>query len=348
MAGVKNVGVLAVEEIVREREAKGPFNGLVDFCSRVDLQSVNKKTLESLVRCGAFDFTKLTRSRLFAGIEFAMNRAQAQQRDLKAGQGSLFDALGLDSNPATAEDLPPAEPWPESVELSAEKELLGFYISGHPLTALEWTLKKYGLADMKALQEMEPQTMTRIGGLVAQFQKRFTKKDQRPMGVFRLEHLDGAMEVVVFPDAFQQYGVYLKDEAPVLVCGEVRKDEQQARIVAAEIYPLPDAHKFFAEKVSVHIPLAQTDETKLKDLKQILRRHPGETPVVICIEYPSGEKVFIDTDRSYKVAATEQLVRDVEAIVGEDCVYVAANPNPCLRPRERSGGRRYAAAGVVS
>jgi DNA polymerase-3 subunit alpha len=344
MAGVKNVGVMAVEAIVREREANGPFKSLVDFCNRVDLQAVNKKTLESLVRCGAFDFTRMPRSRLFGGIEFAMNRAQEQQRDKKAGQGSLFDAFGLDSSAAAVEELPPADPWPESVELSAEKELLGFYISGHPLTAHEWTLKKYSLVDFKGLLEAEPGTVTRIGGLVAQFQKRFTKKDQRPMGVFRLEHLDGSIEVVVFPDAFQNYGVYLKDESPVLVCGELRKEEQQVRIVASEVYPLPDAHRFFAEKVSIHMPLAQTDEGRLKDLKQILRRHPGETQVVLCIEYPTGEKIFIDTDRGFKVAASEALAREVDGLIGEGSCYIAANPNACLRPpRERNFARRPAA-----
>ncbi|MFH0909644.1 MAG: DNA polymerase III subunit alpha [bacterium] len=338
MAGVKNVGVHAVEALVKEREANGPFKGLVDFCSRVDPQAMNRKTLESLVRCGAFDFTEMPRSRLFAGIEFAMNRAAATQRDLRSGQGSLFGALGLDTGVAATEDLPAADPWPESVELSAEKELLGFYISGHPLTAAEWPLKKYSLTDFKALQEIEPGTQTRVGGLVTQFQKRFTKKDQRPMGVFRLEHLDGSIEVVAFPDAFNDYGVYLRDEAPVLVCGDIRKEEQQARIIASEIYPLPDAHKYFAEKVSIHMPLAQTSDEKFRDLKQIMRKHPGETPVVLCIEYPSGQKVFIDTDRTFKVAATEQFVRDIEAIVGEESCYIAVNPSPCLRPRDRKWG----------
>jgi DNA polymerase III subunit alpha len=339
LAGVKNVGVGAVEEIEKERNARGPFKGLTDFCSRVDGQAVNRKTLESLVRCGAFDFSGVARSRLFAGIEAAMGRASAAHRDRLSGQCSLFEQPGVDAGALNVEELPPADAWPQNVELAAEKELLGFYISGHPLTAFAAVLKRYSQADVAKLDELEPGSRTRVGGLVSQFQKKFTKKTQEAMGVFRLEHLSGAVEVVVFPDAFRDFGVHLKDEAPVLVCGEVRRDDQ-VKIHAAEIYPLAEAHRYFAEKLSVHMPAARADEAIFRELKQILRGHPGETPVVLCIEYPSGEKVFIDTDRTHKVAARQELVHAIEHLLGEESVYVAVNPAPCLQNRNGRFGRR--------
>jgi DNA polymerase-3 subunit alpha len=335
MAGVKNVGVGAVECIVREREVGGPYKGLVDFCSRVDGASANKKTVESLVRCGAFDFTGQPRSRLFGGIEFAMKRAASVQSDKRSGQTSLFDMLGGGPAAAGGEDLPAAEPWPASQDLSAEKELLGFYISGHPLAAHEAALKRYGLVDFKGLQNLASGTPTRMGGLVAQFAKKFTKKTQEPMGTFRLETLDGSIEVVAFPDAFRDYGVHLRDEAPVLVCGTFKKDDEQFKIEANEVYPLPDAYKHFAEKVSIHLPHARCDDEKFRGLKNVLRQHPGETPVVICIEYPGGEKIFLDTDRSFRASASEKLVHDVDHLLGEDSCYVQVNPNPILRPRMR-------------
>ncbi len=341
LAAVKNVGVGAMEAMLQERTAHGPFHGLVDFCSRIDSQLVNRKTLESLAACGAFDFTGMNRGRLSNGIDFAMSRAASAQRDRKAGQASLFEMMGPQEGTVTEEELPPGEPWPESQMLAAEHELLGFYISGHPLTEYEWVLKKFCLADTLKLSTLSSGTVTRIGGLVSQYQKRFTKKTQEPMAVFRLEDLDGFVDVVAFPDAYRDFGVHLQDSAPVMVCGEASTDEQngQIRIKAYEIYPLKEAHRFFAETVSIHVPAANLEDDRLWKLKELLGRHPGETPVTICLQFPTGEKVFVNTHRAFKVAVTEKLVHELEHSLGEDSIYVAVVRTPCKRnPRER--GRR--------
>jgi DNA polymerase-3 subunit alpha len=331
LAGVKNVGTGAVEALVKERRANGPFKGLVDFCIRVDSQAVNRKTLESLVRCGAFDFTGLSRGRLFNGIDYAMSRASSIQRDRKSGQTSLFDMLGGSSESSATDDLPSAEPWPESQMLSAEKELLGFYISGHPLTAHEWTLKRYSLADTQALKQVPSGTLTRIGGLVTQLQKKFTKKSQKPMAVFKLEHLSGIVEVVVFPDTFENFGVHLKEEAPVMVCGELVNAED-IRMKAAELYPLADVPRFFSKTFNIHIPTPRMEDHVMDHLKEILIRHRGDTQVILCLQFPAGEKVFLETHRSFKVTPCEKLIRDIEHLLGEDSVYVDVNKSPCRRP----------------
>lgn len=340
MAGIKNVGHAATEAIVKEREAKGPFKGLYDFCARIDGQAANKKTLESLVRSGAFDFTGQPRSRLFGGIEGALARAAAAQRDKAVGQFSLFGDL-LEAGTDSTEELPPADPWPQSVELAAEKELLGFYISGHPLSAIEWTLKKYTLADMEKLRELENKSRTRVGGLVTQYVKRFTKAKQEPMCVFQLEQLDGIIEVVVFPGAFSEFGVYVREEAPVLVCGEVATGDD-LRIYAQEIYPLTEAHKHFARKVSIHLSAAQAHEDALREIKQTLRSHPGEVPVRFVIDQPDGEKIYVDADHTFKASASQRLVHEIEKILGEETVFLDINPNPCLKPPKQwgNGGRR--------
>lgn len=330
MAGIKNVGTAATEAVVKEREAKGPFKGLVDFCSRLDGQTVNKKTMESLVRAGAFDFTGKPRCRLFAGIEGALSRASSAQRDRAMGQFSLFgDVLGAASQ--AADELPPADPWPQSVELAAEKELLGFYISGHPLTAHEWTLQKYTLANTETLRDLPNKTKTRVGGLVTQFAKKFTKTKKEAMGVFQLEQLDGTIEVVVFPEAFSEYGVHLREEAPVLVCGEYSQGDS-LKILASEIYPLAEAHKYFAKKVSIHLSSAQATEDNLRNIKQILRQYPGEVPVRFVIDQPDGQKIFVEADYTFKSSASQKLVKEIERNIGEETVFLDVNPSPCLRP----------------
>lgn len=343
MAGVKNVGLAAVEAIVAERDKNGSFKGLVDFCSRMDGQLVNRKTLESLVRSGAFDFTGLHRSRLFSGVEFAMGRAAAEQRDRRVGQISLFDQLTMDSGSSNGggdESLPAVEPWPTSQNLAGEKELLGFYLSGHPLAALRGEIARYSLHTLPQLRDVPEKTQTRVAGLVTHLTKRFTKKDKRPMCVFRLETLDGVMEVVVFPNPYQEYAVLLNDEAPVLVCGEVTKEGEQVRLRANEVYPLTEAYRYFAEKISLHVPEARATNEIFRAVRQVLRSSPGDVPVVILIEFPDGERVGVLAEHTFKTSATPRVVHALEKILGEGCVYIATNPAPCLRPRKNEWQRR--------
>ncbi|MCO5068689.1 MAG: DNA polymerase III subunit alpha [Kiritimatiellae bacterium] len=338
LAGIKNVGLGAVEAIVQERSKNGPFKGLIDFCSRIDGQQVNRKTIESLVRSGAFDFTGLHRSRLFEGVEKAMARAAADQRDRRSGQISLFAQLEPTSGPSGSdEELPMGTPWPESQNLAGEKELLGFYISGHPLAALRSEIKRYSLHTLTDLRDVPDKTMTRVAGLVTLNTKRFTKKDQRPMGVFRLETLEGSLETVVFPAPYEEYAVHLIDEAPVLVCGEVSREGDQVRLRANEIYPLPLAHRSFAQKISLHIHESRATAETLNAVRQILRSNPGEVPVVVCIEYASGERVFIQTEHTFKTVATQRVLHELDKVLGENSVYVAVNPSPCLRERKKNG-----------
>ena len=291
MAGIKNVGVGAVEHIIQERQENGPYEDLVDFCSRVDTSTTNRKTIESLVKCGAFDFCDMSRGRMFNGIDFALSRASAIQKDRESGQTSLFDMLGDDTQDDTFNhnELPPAEPWPESQMLSAEKELLGFYISGHPLIPYQWTLDTYSLANTQKLSEIPDKTRTRIGGLVVQFQKKFTRKTQEPMGVFRLETLDCPVNVVAFPETFQQFGVYLNEEAPIMVGGELCH-EDPPKLIAMEIYPLKDIPLAFTNMISIHLPGAHLEDEKLEKIKGILQRHPGRIPIRFCLQFPAGRK----------------------------------------------------------
>ena len=345
MAGIKNAGTGAVEAIVRERQANGPYKDLIDFCRRLDSRVVNRKVIESLVKCGAFDFSGMKRGRVFAGIDFAMSRAVAVQDDLQRGQASLFDMLDEGGRGAVTDELPPADPWPQSTMLSAEKELLGFYISGHPLKEYEWVLQKFSqnrVADLPSL-ETESGVHTRCGGLVCQFTRRFTKKkneqqESRPMGTFHMEGLEGAVDVVVFPRPFEQYGCLLADEAAVMVAGELRKKGEELVLQAKEIHALKDIPGLFSKCMSLHIPSVNFDEKKAEQLKQVLRRHPGNTPVNICLQYPDGEKVFMDTTRSFRVTPCEKLVNAVEHIIGEDAVYLDINPSTYLKEQKGRNG----------
>jgi DNA polymerase-3 subunit alpha len=345
LAGVKNVGEGAARELVAERERSGPYKGLMDFCARVQSQQVNKKTLESLIRCGAFDFPGMHRSRLFGGIDFAMNRASAAQRDKQSGQASLFDMLDAgDTRTLSDSQLPEAQPWHESDLLVGERELLGVYMSGHPLSQYEKLLARYQLTDVQGLSEIEDGKSTRLGGLISSLTQRFTKKKD-PMAVLRLEDLDGNVEVVVYPEAYQEYKGVLQADKAVLLCGDVKHEENEVKLIASEVYPLEDAPKLFAERLSIHLPAGHLSDALMLELRGLLEAHPGRTTVVVCLQFASGEKVFLDTDNTYKVTCDEALISKIEHLVGVDSVYVAVNPAPCRKPRRqrfKGGGENSA------
>ncbi len=335
LAGVKGVGQGAVAALVKERETNGPFLGFVDFCERMDSGETNKKTLEALVKCGAFDFTKLMRGRLHEGIESAMSYAATRRKDRAAGQASLFEMLGADSAGAHMrdEDLPVMAPWPQNLMLSYEKELIGFYISGHPLLAYNWTLEKFNRCDATQFAKLPENSPTRIGGLVINAQRRFTKRaTPQAMMSFQLETLAGTIAAVAFPKAFEKYGGLLTPDAAVMLCGTVRKDNGSSvnMLAVDEIHPLDMVPEKFALSATVHIPVGIWDEARMQALQELLRRYPGTTPVNLSLIFPDNLKVYIATGKAYAVRVAEAFAKECVKL-GLN-LYVEPRRDVCLEP----------------
>jgi DNA polymerase-3 subunit alpha len=335
LAGIKNVGTGAAEAIVRERGTAGPYRDLVDLCSRLDASQLNKKALESLARAGALDGLGGHRAQLFAGIDFAMARAAATLRDRERGQGNLFDLLGDDAQSVETAELPPADPWTESDLLAGERELLGIYLSGHPLTQYARLLRRYRLSSVPELAELAEHTGTRVGGIISKVTKRVTKARKEPMAVMQFEDLEGSIEVVAYPETYRRFAGQIVEDAAVMISGEVSRRGEQVGLQAHEIYPLADAPRLFAHRLSIHLPAAHLTDERLARLQAFLQGHPGETPVIFCLEFPTGGRVFLDVDREYRVLAGEDLIRELEKELGENSVYVAARTQPGLQPPRR-------------
>lgn len=345
MSGIKGVGGGAVETIVTEREANGPFNGLVDFCCRIDGREVNRRTLESLIQCGAFDFTGIHRARLFNGIETALGRAAEAARERSTGQTSMFGMMSTDAKADEGDDqLPEAEPWHESDMLSTEKDLIGFYVSGHPLSQFEWTLKTFALQQVHELEDVieeaagdEVKSRVRVGGLIDQYRKVFTKKDEpRPYARFCLEGLDGTVNGVIWPDDFPKFESILEDGTPVMIGGKVVRDfRDEVEIQVAEMVLLADAHKVFIEKFGLHLSEAAITDEHLMKIKSIVEANPGPNTLTLCLLMDAGEKLFIKADMHHKIEATPQLVHDLEQILGEKSVYVGAVATPLLQEPQK-------------
>ncbi|OGV65603.1 MAG: DNA polymerase III subunit alpha [Lentisphaerae bacterium RIFOXYC12_FULL_60_16] len=332
LAGIKNIGEGAAEAIVRERETNGPFRGLMDFCSRLDGQTVNKKVLESLIRSGGFDTINPHRAQLFNAIDYALGQASAAQRDKAVGQGQLFDLLDTGTSQDAPERLPDVPPWHPSQVLAGERELLGIYLSGHPLSQCAALLKRYQTSDVKGLPAIDDQHQIRLGGIVSAIRRTVTKAKKEPMAIVELEDLDGTVTVMMFPSTYDRYKALLSDDAALLVCGSVDKKEDKPKLIAEELYPLNDAPLHFTEKISIHLPVNSLTPERLQRLHDILSQHPGPIPVWICLQYPTGEKVFMDTEGRFQVDASEPLIRALEHEAGESSVFVAVSPNACKNP----------------
>ncbi len=344
LAGIKGVGEGAAAAIAAERKARGRFTGLVDFCARIDTQTVNKKALESLARAGAMDSLGQHRARLFNGIEFGMARAASNLRDRQSGQRNLFDLVAAGPAQASASDdeAPDCPPWRETEMLAAERELLGIYMSGHPLTEYADMLRQYRLHTIAELATLDDRTRTRIGGIASTVVRKVTKKKEN-MAVVTLEDLDGSTEVVVFPEAYARCGDQLVQDAALLIGGEVSRRENQVSLQAMEVFRLDDAPRQFAQHASVHVTQAQV-AGRLDAVRQILRLHPGSVPVFVCLTFPSGEKVYCDTDATFRVDPNRDFIAAIEHELGENTVYVKVSREPLKTPPKARKWERPAAA----
>ncbi|MDD5484315.1 MAG: DNA polymerase III subunit alpha, partial [Kiritimatiellae bacterium] len=337
LAGIKNIGVGAAEAIVQEREKNGAFKNLTDFCARMEPKFVNRKILETLIRCGACDGLGGHRAQLFEAIDRLLSRAAAVQRDRQAGQGNLFAALGGDHAGNADGCLAACEPWHESKLLADEKELLGIYMSGHPLSQHEKLLKLYSLARISELAELEDGAVTRVGGLLEKVERKVSK-DNRPYATLQIEGIEGSLEAIVFNQELREYEGILAEGATVLACGRISKNEENVKMYLQEIYPLEQAPSLFAERLSIHLPAAAVNDNLLHEIRSLLQAHAGNISVFFCLQFPKGEEVFLSCGAGFRVMPRESLVTDLERLIGENSVYVAPLSRAC---RKNDSGRRF-------
>ncbi len=342
MAAIKGVGEGVVEEIVQERDDNGSFAGLMDFCSRIT--GTNKKVVESLIRSGAFDFTGVHRARLFNGIETAIGRAAESLKDKASGQCSMFDLMGSEdpSETNSDEELADAPVWSESDMLAAEKELIGFYISGHPLARYEWELNKFALKRMKDIQQLAAGERTRIGGMIVETRKLFTKKDQKPMATFRIEGLEGSINAIIFPGPFEDYGHLVAEDATAMFGGiMMEEDSGDLKFQVMEIFPLDQAASLFCDRIGIHLPEMGVNASIMESLKSTITEFRGSTLLNLCIEFVDGPKIFINSNHKYKVRPCAELEHRIAQTIGEGLVYIAAKPDPLRNPpKERKWNKK--------
>jgi len=326
LAAVKNVGEKAVEVILQSRSEGGPFESLFDFCRRVDMTAVNRRVIENLIKCGAYDSTQVSRARMFGALDDAMKAGQAHQRDQASAQIDIFGMLGAPSKGARPGDVyPPVPEWSSQESLAFEKEALGFYISGHPLDKYDRALKKITSGTVAALKEKAQTGEIRLGGVVSALKLRNTKKGER-YGNFNLEDKTGFIEVIAWPDTYKKCAELLGADDPIYVKGRLEAGEDRIQVIANEVSALAEAiknHKNGNAKMSVngekvHLYMRESDMSadELVKLRDLLLDYPGRSVVFLhMLGIGQGETV-IELPDQVRIASGPSLEATVEQLFG--------------------------------
>ena len=275
LAAVKNVGEAAIESVIETRK-EGNFSSVFEFCQRVDIRKVNKRVLESLIQCGAFDSAGYYRSQMMACVEDALDYGQRIQKEAADSQMQLFGgSAGQEQlNPPTMPDI--AE-WDEKQKLSLEKEAIGFYITGHPLDEFQALLEKFASTNSLDLMDegVKDGAVVRMGGIIRSAKTIMTKRGD-PMAFVELEDIHGSVEVVVFTKIYTQASGFLLIDTPVFVQGEVQKNEKFVKILAESIVPIEKAEESWTASVHMTLDAGRANPQTLNDLHQVLKNYPGK------------------------------------------------------------------------
>ncbi|MFQ5901278.1 MAG: DNA polymerase III subunit alpha [Thermodesulfobacteriota bacterium] len=321
LAAVKNVGGNSIDAVVKDREKEGSFQSFMDFCIRIDQKKANKRVIESLIKGGAFDFASKPRAQLMISLDKAIELAQSLQRDKQQGQASLFAPSAKDETDIYFKELDTdsIEEWPETQRLSYEREALGFYITGHPLTRYLEEIKRFSNADTESLNEKKDKEAVMLGGMVSSIKEINTKKGDR-MAFVTLEDLSGSVELIVFSDVYLRSSSYLKGDSPVMVTGTIDKGEEKAKIIVKDIFPLDQAEERSVSKVFFNLDSVKTTKDELKSLKDLMRGYPGNCTTFLNITLPQGKTTVIALPEEYSIKPSKPLFKAVKDLLGYDAV----------------------------
>ncbi|MBI4611909.1 MAG: DNA polymerase III subunit alpha [Candidatus Rokubacteria bacterium] len=343
LAAIKNVGEAAIASILKTREERGPFASLADFCSRVDLRLVNRRVIESLIKAGTFDSLGMPRAELLASLDEAIEAGQRHQRDRQQGQTSLFDLMrdgerGPAPSAPSLRPPPPESETPDSVPewesdqlLAYEKEVLGFYLSGHPLTRFKVLAERVGVTSIGELEGRSPGSRIVLFGHVTALKEIPTKSGER-MAFATLEDLEGSVELTVFPGPFRTAAPLLRSREPILVRGRVDETERGRVVLAEDIRPLveervpavspPDPFDPgpLPRACRIRVRVRGDADTLLEQIRACCAEHRGSVPLFLHLLLPEQEVVILA--RELSVDPVPELTTKVEALLGPGSLLV--------------------------
>jgi len=320
LAAIKGVGEAAAQAILEERK-KGSFRSFTDFALRLDSHLVNKRTLDALICAGAFDSIGKNRATLAAASERLVARAARIREEAESGQSSLFS--GGPAETESRDDAFPETPeWTLEERLKGEKEVLGFYVTGHPLARYADLIDRFGDAKIAELAA-KVERVVRVGGVLVGLKKQKIKKglnEGKTMLKAVLEDMTGSVPVAVFASLYEKVESWVRADLPVLVTGMVRESGPAFEMTVQDITPLEGISERLARGMQIRVNLAFADEKVLARLKDSLKSHPGTLPVSIRLFRPGEFEATLKAADSMRIAPSPRLTSEIRALAGEDSV----------------------------
>jgi DNA polymerase-3 subunit alpha len=350
LSAIKGCGSGAAEEISKARRLDGPFTSLFNFCERVDPQACGRAAIETLVKAGAFDVLGANRAQFMAAIDRAMQGGAAVLADRKSGQKGLFG--DEDDTPAAAnQSLPNCPEYPEKEKLGMEKEVLGFYLTSHPLSQHEATLRTYCTHTSTKLGTLEHRDEVMVGGMLAAIKFSHTK-NPRPgtvhtkYAMWDLEDLDGITRCILWPEQFAQFGELVKSDAILAVRAAIdrRPGAEEINLIVNELIPLEELSVRFSNAVMIRVREEVHGIDTLTSLREIIRGYPGNKPLRLRLELAEGGSVMLECASKSAVAIDPELRRRVEELLGPGSFRIMGGaPKPTSPPPGTNNRRRQMA-----
>ena len=342
ISAVKGCGTAAAEAVARERQSRGPYRSLFDFCQRLDPGTVNRAALESLIKAGAFDSLGARRARLFAAIDRAMQSGAAAAADRRRGQLGLFGDEEDQSDQAGTADLPDLPEWDRRDKLAKEKEVLGFYLSSHPLAEHLEKLATYCSHTTSEAAALNARSEVLLGGMVSSIKFAHTK-NARPgspsrYATFDLEDTAGTVRCIIWPEQLVNYDHLVERDKIVVARGTVdkRPGSDEANLIVSELIALGDLDARYTRAVAIHVSEEGHGEQKLQQLREILRGYPGNCELQLSICLSDGSRVSCTCDE-VRVAVNDELRTRVDQLLGPGNFHLLTAPPNTAGPRRGNG-----------
>jgi DNA polymerase-3 subunit alpha len=321
LMAVRGVGEKAANAIIEERRKGGEFASLYEFCERIDQRQINRSTIEALIKCGAFASTRAFRSQLLAGLDGAVEMAQQTQQDQRMGQLNMFmsGTQAESHEKAPRSSLPDLEEFPGAQLLKFEKEMLGFYVTSHPLTEHVAALAAYGTATSKEIKTLSQDTEVTVGGMIGRIKRAVTKKGRsagQPMAIVTLEDLEGQIDGTIFAenlaDIQKRYPDAVETERIVFLRGKVDKRRETPGVVVNDLVPIEDAVARLTRGIKIAVETPDAAQDLLTRLKPLLARHKGNCELFLQLPANRVNRVIVRLDSQWSVKPTTALKLELE------------------------------------
>ena len=322
LCAIKNIGEKPVKSILDARGRIERFTSIYDFIEEVEQRQVNRKVMESLIQAGAFDTIEANRARLFAAIDSIIAYGNAVHDDKTRGQFSIFDTGDSQSTSYNLPELPQVEDWRRLDKFSREKEILGFYISGHPLEKYRAEVESFANPPLDALEGVSDGAAVRLCGIVTNIRRQLTKKGDM-MAIVNIEDFTGSAEILVFNKTLDENQTLLIPDNMVVVSGRATtREDEPVKIIAERFSLLSEARSSFTKSVQIIVDTKEMNGDKIRKLEKIVDAHPGNAHLGFIV-YSSGESMRLRSNR-FTVSVNDRFIKDLEDLLGRNRVHLGA------------------------